>query len=32
MPRDRGIDIDDYFDLEIASIILSEKKFKNRWG
>ena len=27
MPRDRGIDIDDYFDLEIASLML---KFKNK--
>lgn len=27
MPRDRGIDIDDYFDLEIASLIL---KFRNK--
>ena len=26
MPRDRGIDIDDYFDLEIASLML---RFKN---
>jgi len=25
MPRDRGIDIDDYFDLEIASIMLKLK-------
>jgi len=29
MPRDRGIDIDDYFDLEIASLIL---RFKNGDG
>lgn len=27
MPRDRGIDIDDYFDLGIASLML---KFKNK--
>jgi CMP-N-acetylneuraminic acid synthetase len=29
MPRDRGIDIDDYFDLEIASLML---RFKNGEG
>ena len=29
MPRDRGIDIDDYFDLEIASLLL---RFKNGDG
>ena len=30
MPRDRGIDIDDYFDLEIASLLINKIKDKEK--